>query len=279
MSKLLWSSETMGCGATIQLDSGEVVYVSIAQAGVLVRHWEKNAGFFKSLMSSFFGAKVYNESNVYKNAKTADALLKLFPNEAPGLPNFKNPVLTVFSNAILHCGSAAQVCTVLNEAMSKAPVQPGGVEQQLSHLDSLYDAKIISDYGAFMAETTARPDCFHDANMLPHPKETIIVAIERAIARETVDKRVEQLRTGALFLWNFQEGVGPSPLPLTGVDLSQLPRGTTPADAAELRRILSNPNIARDHELAKHFEAVADAEAKQIERRLTAAEHKRVANS
>ena len=37
MTKLLRSSETAGCGATIELDNGEVVYVSIAQTGVLVR--------------------------------------------------------------------------------------------------------------------------------------------------------------------------------------------------------------------------------------------------
>ncbi len=34
MPKLLRSSETAGCGATIELDNGEVVYVSIAQIGV-----------------------------------------------------------------------------------------------------------------------------------------------------------------------------------------------------------------------------------------------------
>jgi hypothetical protein len=268
MPKLLRSSETMGCGATIQLDNGEVVYVSIAQVGVLVRHWDSSGSFFKSLMSNFFGAKLYNESNVYKNAQTAQALNVLFPDQTPELPQFKNPVLAVFSNAIWHCGSAAEVCAVLNEAIAKAS---GSAEKELSHLDTLYDAKIISDYGTFMAETTTRPDCFYDANVLPHPKETIIAAIERAIAREPIDKRVEQLRTGAVFLWNFQEGVGPSPLPLTGVDLSQLPRGTAPADVAELRRILSNPNIARDQERAKHFEAMADAEAKQTEQRLSAA--------
>jgi len=41
MPKLLRSSETVGCGATIELDNGEVVYVSIAQTGVLVRKRHK----------------------------------------------------------------------------------------------------------------------------------------------------------------------------------------------------------------------------------------------
>jgi hypothetical protein len=120
MPKLLRSSETAGRGATIELDSGEVVYVSIAQIGVLVRHWDMSGGFFKSLMSNFFGAKLYNESNVYKNAQTAQALSLLYPNLASEL-QFKNPVLAAFANAIWHCGSAAEVCTVLNEAAAKLP--------------------------------------------------------------------------------------------------------------------------------------------------------------
>ncbi len=55
MPKLLRSSETVGCGATIELDNREVVYVSIAQTGVLVRKWDKNGGLIKSLLSNFFG--------------------------------------------------------------------------------------------------------------------------------------------------------------------------------------------------------------------------------
>ena len=120
MPKLLRSSETMGCGATIKLDSGEVVYVSIAQAGVSVRHWDMSGGFFTTLLSNYFGAKLYYESNVYKNAQTAQALSMIFPDQAPEL-NFKNPVLAVFSNAIWHCGSAAEVRTVLNEAANRLP--------------------------------------------------------------------------------------------------------------------------------------------------------------
>jgi hypothetical protein len=118
MPKLLRSSETMGCGATIKLDSGEVVYVSIAQVGVLVRKSDMSGGLIKTLMSNFFGAKLYNESNVYKNAQTAQALSMMYPEQAPGL-QFKNPVLAAFSNAIWHCASAAEVCVVLNEAASK----------------------------------------------------------------------------------------------------------------------------------------------------------------
>ena len=120
MPKLLRSSETAGCGATIELDNGEVVYVSIAQTGVLVRRWDMNGGSIKSLLSNFFGPKLYNESSVYKNAQTARALSLIYPEQASPL-SFKNPVLAAFSNAIWHCASAAEVCTVLNEAVAKCP--------------------------------------------------------------------------------------------------------------------------------------------------------------
>lgn len=114
MPKLLRWSETAGCGATIQLDSGEVVFVSIAQIGVLVRKIDLSGGLMRNLMSNFFGPKLYNESSVYKNAQTAQALYEDFPLHAPQLPEFKNPVLAAFANAIWNCGSAAEVCLILN---------------------------------------------------------------------------------------------------------------------------------------------------------------------
>ena len=126
MPKLLRSSETAGCGATIELDSREVVYVSIAQIGVLVRLWDMKGGLIKTFLSNFFGPKLYSEYNVYKNAQTAQALSMMFPEQAPPL-QFKNPVLAAFANAIWHCSSAAEVCAVLNEAAAKMPQARGGI--------------------------------------------------------------------------------------------------------------------------------------------------------
>jgi hypothetical protein len=77
-----------------------------------------DAGFFKRLMSNFYGAKLYSESGVYKNAKTAQALSELFPTKHRNSRNSKS-VLAVFANAVWYCGSAAEVCTVLNEATTR----------------------------------------------------------------------------------------------------------------------------------------------------------------
>ena len=114
MPKLLYSIETLGCGATIELDSGEVCMISVAQAGVLVRSYRKG-----QFLGSFFGAKLYNEKSVYAAAKTAMALSGRFP-ERDGLPDFKNPVLDSFAMAVWHCSSAAQATVLLNEATISA---------------------------------------------------------------------------------------------------------------------------------------------------------------
>jgi hypothetical protein len=121
MPKLLRSSETIGCGATIELNSGEVISVSIAQSGVLVTlAWHKRDGLLKKLFGrGFFGRTLYNESHTYRNAGTALTLRVTYPEQVADL-HFKNPVLAAFSNAVWHCATAAEVCIVLNEAASKS---------------------------------------------------------------------------------------------------------------------------------------------------------------
>jgi hypothetical protein len=79
-----------------------------------------SGGFFKTFIGNFTGAKLYNETNVYKGSRTAMALRLMFPDQAPEL-NFKSPLLSAFSNAIWHCGSAAEVSITLNEAAAKLP--------------------------------------------------------------------------------------------------------------------------------------------------------------
>jgi hypothetical protein len=112
MPKLVYSSEKLGCGATIELDNGDICMISVARVGVLVRCYKK--GMF---LGSFFGAKLYNEKNVYRAAKTAAALDEKYP-QVPSL-KFQNPVLTAFASAIWNCSSAAEVAIVLNEAADR----------------------------------------------------------------------------------------------------------------------------------------------------------------
>jgi len=105
------------------------------------------------------------------------------------------------------------------------------------------DAKIISDYAAFMTKSTTQVDCLFDVNLLPHSKEAIVTAIEREIVRSPLESYVEWLQTGAASLWNFLEGVGTIPLPLKGIDQRK----------------------------AESFKAVAEREHKRIGERIAAA--------
>ena len=123
-----------------------------------------------------------------------------------------------------------------------------------------------------MAKCTIRTDAFYDVSVLPHPKEAIIAAIERQILWAPNQKLVELLVTASIFLWNFQRGVGDTPLPLLGEDLGPAPRGEmTPEIVDELRhraqRIVNSPNAKR----AEQFRAIADRETKLIDERITAA--------
>jgi hypothetical protein len=115
MPRLVFSSEKVGCGATIQLDNGDTYLVSVAQSGVLVRSYKK--GFLSGLFGSFFGPILYNEENVYRAAKTAAALHSKNPQVA--ILQFQNPVLTAFANAVWHCSSAADVAITINEAVDQ----------------------------------------------------------------------------------------------------------------------------------------------------------------
>ena len=88
MPRLVYSSEKHGQGATIELDSKEVVVCSIAQMGVLVFLYN-NKSLIGSILSNFWGARLYKQSDVYKNARTAEALSELYPDVAEPLRNFK----------------------------------------------------------------------------------------------------------------------------------------------------------------------------------------------
>ena len=107
------------------------------------------------------------------------------------------------------------------------------------------DSKIIFDYAAFCEENSTRSDCFYDASLLPYPKEAIITAIERQIVRSPPEPLVDWLRSGAMFMWNFLEGVGSDPLPFKDLDIS---RGNT-----------------------SHFIATAEREKKEVEKRIATA--------
>ena len=70
MPKLLHSSEKVGCGAEVRLDSGELCLVSVAQSGVIVRSYRADS-LSRMVFGSLFGSILFKESNVYEAAKVA----------------------------------------------------------------------------------------------------------------------------------------------------------------------------------------------------------------
>jgi hypothetical protein len=220
MPTLLRSSETAGCGATIQLDSAEVVFVSIAQTGVLVRLIDLRGGIIRNLMSNWLGPTLYNEKVVFKNARTAEALSIRFPEVTPSLC-FNNPVLTAFANAIWHCSSAAEVSIVLNDALARTEVWPADTEQPSALSTRPSRETIISDYGQFMEHNPPLPTRIEDVSVLPHPKEMILDALLMEIGRGHPTHINEMMKVGATSLAQYQPGVGKEPIDYLCMDATR----------------------------------------------------------
>ena len=160
-------------------------------------------------------------------------------------------------------------------------LSPAAIERERDVLDQAIrtleqvesDFKIVFDYAAFCEENATRQDCFYDASLLPYPKEAIITAIERQIIRSPPEAHLVWLRSGAFFMWNFLEGVGPDPLPFEGLDTSQssASQGSPPADPETLRRVWASPEYQRDVERSSHFIAIVEREKKEVEERIATA--------
>jgi len=107
MTKLIrfLDDDIRGRWANIRMDNGDPCWVGIAQTGILVR---------KSKVG-LFGAKLYEEKNVYRAAKAAQALSEKYEDDLTP-DEMWNPVLKSIVNTILHCSNLAEVTRILNEA-------------------------------------------------------------------------------------------------------------------------------------------------------------------
>ena len=99
------NDDRKGTWANIRMDNNDPCWVGIAQTGVLVK---------KSIVG-LLGAKLYDEKDVYKAAKTAEALDEIYSDDLTP-DEMRDPVLKSVVNAILHCSNLAEVTRVLNEA-------------------------------------------------------------------------------------------------------------------------------------------------------------------
>ena len=103
-----------GCWASVILASGEPCWISVARSSIVV----------KRSLFGLFGAQLYKEKDIYRNAMTAKVLAYILPaRRVP--PGFSNPILSLFTNAALHCVNGAEVSRLLNEAIGMAERQAG----------------------------------------------------------------------------------------------------------------------------------------------------------
>ena len=189
LPKLLYSSETVGCGAALELDSKEICLISVArQAGVRVRG---SQGQFGRLWTRFFGAILYEERNAYKIAQAVAALNSLFSEQV--LPfTFRNPALAAFTNAVWHCSSTAEVIWKLDEAATLALAPP-----------ATSSAELLGGLGELMER---HPTSVLDTSRLPASKQKMKAVIREVWQREP--KLRDLLLQMYLYLSHFQDGVG-----------------------------------------------------------------------
>ena len=189
LPKLLYSSETVGCGAALQLDSKEICLISVArQAGVRVRG---SQGRFGRLWTRLFGAILYEERNAYKIAQAVAALNSLFSEQV--LPvTFRNPALAAFTNAVWHCSSTAEVIWKLDEAATPAVAPP-----------ATSSAELLGGLGELMER---HPTSVLDTSRLPASKQKMKAVIREVWQREP--KLRDLLAQMYLYLSHFQDGIG-----------------------------------------------------------------------
>lgn len=86
--------------------------------------------------------------------------------------------------------------------------------------------EIICDYAHLLDTDAPLPGCVTDASKLPHPKDTIKLAILTCMVTSGGDEELmRHLRHGYLMLSAFQDGVGEQTLGMdfTNIDLEQDP--------------------------------------------------------
>lgn len=249
-----------GCWSRVDLENGDPIWISVAQAGVIVK---------KSRMG-LMGAKLYYETNVYKAAETArvlDAQIREYvtPSE------MTNPVLRAFTQAALECKSAAQLSVCLNRALENEGTSDSILEE--NRKKAKIRQQIISEYGSYIGNHPPVGE-IRDVSELPYPKEEIFDAITLEIVRENNDQRVETLKVCAIMLADFQENVGVNPLSMLGLNTSEMLVGVTSNDS-DLKSLAAKMAENPDKEKYESLRKVADGDLVNIQSKLMASEQLR----
>lgn len=243
-------------------------------------------------------AELYNEKNVYINARRTGALAYLFPDKR--FPDgVSSPNLRAFFNAILHCRSANEVCTVLNRAIELAedkagcpasdfpawslPVSPPP-EMDAERQQRAKDFQVIEAFGAMLEREPPDPTLIYDAKRLPFAKIEIQKALLRLSNAETEPKLRSHLQMALMALVRYQVGVGEPPIDTIGFRGSLPERikrlGLTPEklsseDKTQIRAYAGKIVAAGDDPRIREFQRLVDSETEQLLRLFERAENGR----
>lgn len=121
---------------------------------------------------------------------------------------------------------------------------------------ALNPEKVINEYGAFIENHPPSPLRIEDISVLPYPKDIILSALLNAMSPGQKEKN-DFLHGGAIFLAQYQPGVGSEPLYQGGFDLNEflLQRPTT-KDPEAVRAKMKEMQVAieRGKKTAARFE-------------------------
>lgn len=132
--------------------------------------------------------------------------------------------------------------------------------------------KIVSDCALFLERLGGAgvKATFYDEAVLPYPKQKILESIEAVISCESRDARVDALKVMAVWLADFQSGVGSEPFDesgLTPAQWEQYMKLCTDGDGEGASAAIAN---APYRDRAERLKKIRDEEAKLITARLEA---------
>ena len=258
MGKLIrFKNGRSGCWSRVKLESGELVWISVTQAGVIV----------KKSHTFLLGEKLYEKSGADEAILTAVLLYARIETYGASV-GLSDPVLKVFTQIALDSASTLDLKMQLTRATK--PTETTEAVSDRDRRNELKYQQIIADYGRFIADNPPRGE-IRNVSELPHSMDEILEAITFQIVREKKPAELKALKLGALMLADFQEEGSLNPAKSIGFDGFDFVSGISNEEQDLIKR---STKIAYNNgrQRLKSVKELADQNLLQIENKLVVAE-------
>jgi hypothetical protein len=148
---------------------------------------------------------------------------------------------------------------IASKALRKFGIRVGTSKEAVPAPAQAPVGKIINDYGALMERRHPRSTRIEDVSVLPHPKEVILDALLSQIGSGQSKHMDDMLRVGAIYLAQYQSGIGDEPLENPGMTRGKLPRA---AGLDEMRA------EAKKRERFEQFNRLVESDLRRISLRI-----------